>query len=173
MPTHPFEILVGLRAARFGSPLSCRSTACLRLEINIKRKQNILQPDSSPSDRKLPACGGQFKLAASLLTVTDLEVLAAFLLPVLQETIQGGHGGKTISMCLVVRTSQGTITVRVRAAARMISYRQAWSALHRHPPVGVRGVPLIGHYVFSLSGFGCLYLTAFRLEPARARGYHL
>lgn len=64
--------------------------------ININRKQNILKPDSSPSsnDRNLPACGGQFKPAASLLTVTDLEVLAAFLLPVLQETIQGTLGGK-------------------------------------------------------------------------------
>lgn len=42
------------------------------------------------------------KPAAGLLTVTDLEVLAAFLLPVLQETIQGAYvvhtyGGKNKS----------------------------------------------------------------------------
>lgn len=64
--------------------------------------QNILPSDdlspSSTSDRKLPGCSTRLKLATDQLTVTDLEVLSAFLLPVLQETIQGEEDGVWQSM---------------------------------------------------------------------------
>lgn len=52
-----------------------------------KTRQGVLRPDSA---RKSPsASSGGRKPAVGVLTVTDLEVLSAFLLPVLQETIQG------------------------------------------------------------------------------------
>eukprot|EP00903_Cladosiphon_okamuranus_P012671 g11851.t1 len=92
--------MLDARGVSFGymDPRSDLGVEDLKTPRGVDAVLNILQPDYSPSsagDRSLPACSGQFNPAASLLTVTDLEVLAAFLLPVLQETIQAESGFDT------------------------------------------------------------------------------
>ncbi|CAM9572532.1 unnamed protein product, partial [Ectocarpus sp. 8 AP-2014] len=62
--------------------------------------KRVLLPDSSAltnsSDReKKLVRAGRMRAAAAMLTVTDLEVLSGFLLPVLQETIQAESGSCT------------------------------------------------------------------------------
>lgn len=73
-----------------------RSPCLLQKPQTKNNLQNILQPGGSSSsscsssDQKRLVGGNHYlKPAAALLTVTDLEVVSAFLLPVLQETIQG------------------------------------------------------------------------------------
>lgn len=66
-------------------PVACIKTSAI---------QRVLLPDSSAltnsNDReKKLVRAGRIRAAAAMLTVTDLEVLSGFLLPVLQETIQG------------------------------------------------------------------------------------
>lgn len=70
-------------------------------KIGSEKLQNILQPEplpsssSSNSGQTLPVGVGHLKPATGVLTVTDLEVLSAFLLPVLQENTQGEVGAGT------------------------------------------------------------------------------
>lgn len=115
-------------------PLSTKK-GCSASQSTSYIKQNILQPEcppSSSSDRNMPVCGGQFKPAASLLTVTDLEVLAAFLLPVLQETIQGALGGMEYTRFRGCEAKHVCFSTNRRRSV-------ASDRLHRNSRVGVGG----------------------------------